>query len=262
MSPVLTVVLGAVDSINPCAMFILFILLGLIVHAQSRRRMILVGGIFIFFSGLWYVLFMFILLTTFSAFEAGIVAIVVGCIAVMFGIVNIKDFFFYKKGVSLSIPDDKKPGIYRQMRNLVKTPYISTAILGTILLAVTVNLFEFLCSLQWPLFYVATLNLHALPAVENYLYILLYNIIYVIPLVVIVLVFAFTLGRIKLSVWQSQVLKLFSGIMILSFGVLFLVNYKILEDVMTPILLLVLSVVATTVIAIVWKRVQIAKEVN
>jgi len=58
--PVLTIVLGVVDSFNVCSIFILFILLSLLVHAQSRKRMLLVGGIFVFFSGLWYLIFMFV----------------------------------------------------------------------------------------------------------------------------------------------------------------------------------------------------------
>lgn len=40
----LTVILGALDSFNPCAFFVLFTLLGILVHARSRRRMLLIGG--------------------------------------------------------------------------------------------------------------------------------------------------------------------------------------------------------------------------
>ena len=153
--PALTGILGIVDSINPCAMFILFILLSLLVHAQSRRRMLLVGGIFIFFSGLWYFIFMFLLQKVFSLTETIILSLIVAVISLVFGIINAKDFFFFKKGVSASIPDGAKPGIYKKIRNLVKIENIFLLIFSTILFAVTVNIFELICSLQWPVIYLS-----------------------------------------------------------------------------------------------------------
>jgi hypothetical protein len=252
--PVLTIVLGAVDSANPCSIFILFILLSLLVHSHSRKRMILVGVIFIFFSGLWYFLFMFILLRTFGALEAGILSLLVGTIAIIFGIFNIKDFFFPKKGASLSIPQDKKPGLYKQMREIVKTPSVLAAIGGTVFLAVTVNLFELLCSLQWPLYYIARLSQYNYPDITNYTYMLFYNIVYVIPLFVILLLFVFSISRMKISERQGQNLKLFSGIMIFSFGVLFIIDYKILGDAFIPVILLIFSILMTYILSFIWKR--------
>jgi hypothetical protein len=253
--PVLTLVLGGVDSLNPCSIFILFILLSLLIYAQSRKRMLLVGGIFIFFSGLWYLIFMFILLQTLGQLEAGIISISIGIIAILFGVFNIKDFFF-KKGVSFSIPEEKKPGIYKQIRKIVKTPSLFIAIIGTIFLAVTVNLFELLCSLQWPLYFVGRLSLYNYPPLQNYLYIIFYNIVYIIPLIIILLIFVFSLGRMKLTEWQGQRLKLFSGIMILSFGILFIVDYQLLENIFTPLLLLFMSIIATIAISSLWKHYQ------
>lgn len=262
--PVLTVVLGGLDSFNPCAFFILIILLNLLLYAQSRRRMLLIGGIFIFFSGLLYFVFMFVLFNVFLLTQEhiSIVTIVAGIVALTLGIFNIKDFFFFKKGASLSIPDEKKPELFKRMRALVKAPQVAAAVAGTIVLAGVVNFYELLCTLGLPLVFTRQLALYDLSAVEQALYIFFYNVVYVIPLIVIVLIFVLTLGRIKLSDWHGQILKLLTGTMLTSFGILFLLDYTILENVVTPILLLVLSLVATAVIAIVWKRVQAEKEVE
>ncbi|MEF8849131.1 MAG: hypothetical protein V5A68_08390, partial [Candidatus Thermoplasmatota archaeon] len=257
--PLLTILIGGVDSVNPCAIFILFILLGLLVYAESRRRILLIGGIFIFFSGLWYFIFMFILATTFSRLEIWIIAGFVGILSIIFGILNIKDFFFFKKGISIGIPEEKKPGIYKQMRKIVKAKKLSTAVIGTIFLAATVNLFEFLCSLQWAGFYTGQLQIYNISVFQQYLYIFFYNIIYILPLVVIVLIFAFTLGRWKLSEWQGRILRLFSGIMILSFGIIFLYDYSILEDVVTPFILLIFSLIITAIISITCKKLDFCK---
>jgi hypothetical protein len=252
--PVLTVILGGLDSINPCSIFILFILLSLLLHVQSRRRMLLIGGIFIFFSFFWYILFMFILLLTFSSFQAGLIAIVAGSIALIWGVLNIKDFFFFKKGASLSIPDDKKRVFYRQMRKIISASNLTKVIIATIVLAVTVNFFELICSLEWPVIFTTELRLQNLPALQSSLYILAYNVIYVIPLIIIVLLFAYTLGRRTLTEWHGRILKLLSGIMLSSFGILFIVDYKILENVVTPILLLGVSLIATSIIAFLWNK--------
>ncbi|UCH71760.1 MAG: hypothetical protein JSW62_05010 [Thermoplasmatales archaeon] len=254
--PILTIVLGGLDSFNPCAFFILIFLLNLLLYAQSRRRMILIGGVFIFFSGLLYIIFMFVLFNAFllTKEHVGIITIIAGAIALTLGVVNIKDFFFFKKGASLSIPEDKKPGLYKQMRDLVKNPQLTTAIIGTIILAATVNFYELLCTLGLPLVFTQKLALYDLSTIEYYLYIFFYNVVYVIPLIIIVLIFVFTLGRRKLTEWHGQIMKLVTGIMLTSFGVLFIVDYQLLENIVTPILLLFFSLTATAIISYIWKK--------
>ena len=56
--PLMTIILGGLDSFNPCAFFVLFFLLNLLIYTRSRKKMLLIGSIFIFFSGLIYFLFM------------------------------------------------------------------------------------------------------------------------------------------------------------------------------------------------------------
>jgi hypothetical protein len=215
----------------------------------------MIGAIFIFFSGFFYFIFMSALLNVFLLTESIlIITVVAGVIALCLGTINIKDFFFFKKGVSLSIPEDKKPKLYERVRNLVKTSYLPTAIGGTIFLAASVNTYELLCTLGFPLIFTRSLTLNHLSGLQYYTYIFFYNVVYVIPLIVIVLLFVFTLGKIKLSEWHGRILKLVSGIMMVSFGVLFLIDFKILQNVVTPVLLLVFSLLATFVISFVWKR--------
>jgi thiol-disulfide isomerase/thioredoxin len=252
--PVLTVVLAGVDSFNPCAFFILIFLLNLLIYSRSRRRMLLIGGIFICFSGILYIVFMFVLLATLTVLQASVLSTAVGLITLFLGLLSIKDFFFFKRGASVSIPEERKPIIYRQVRDLVKTPQLATAIIGTIILAATVNFYELLCSLGLPLVYVNRLTSYDLPASEYYMYILFYNIIYVIPLIIILLIFIVTLGHRKLSEWHGRMLKLFSGIMLGSFGALFLIDYTILENIATPILLLLFALAATMMISYMWEK--------
>lgn len=261
--PVLTIVIGAVDSFNPCAFFILIFLLNLLIYVKSRRRMFLIGSIFIFFSGLFYFTFMVFLNTVFApAIEYIIIfSIIVGGVALTIGLLNIKDFFFFKKGASLTIPESKKPSIYKRMRALVKTSHLSAVLLGTIFLAISVNVYELVCTVILPTIYIHQLYAREIPNDLSLWYIFFYNVIYVIPLIIIVIFFVFSLSRRKLTEWHGQILKLLSGIMISSFGVILIIDYKILENVATPLLILVFTLIFTVLISTIWKKFKI-KSVN
>jgi len=254
--PVLTIVLGGLDSFYPCSFFILIFLLNLLLYLQSRRRMLLVGGIFIFFSGFFYFIFMFVMFNTLliTATFIKMISLAVGIIAVGIGLFNIKDFFSLKKGPSLSIPEEKRSVTFKRIRKLVKSPSLLAMLGGTIFLAVSVNFYELLCTLGFPLIYTTRLAEAQLPLLEYYLYIFFYNVVYVIPLIIILLLFSLTLGTMKLSEWQVQRLKLFSGIMIFSFGLLFIIDYMVLENVLTAIVLPIVSIILTVCISFIWKK--------
>lgn len=91
---------------------------------------------------------------------------------------------------------------------------------ATALLAVAVNFYELLCTAGFPMVYTRLLTLQDLGPAEHYLYLGLYNLVYVIPLAVIVGLFAFTLGARKLSEREGRLLKLLSGLMMLQLGAL------------------------------------------
>lgn len=254
--PVLTVVLAGLDSFNPCSFFILIFLLNLLVYLQSKRRMLLVGSIFIFFSGLFYFLFMFIMFNTLliTATFVSMLSVAIGLIALSIGLLNMKDFFSLKQGPSLSIPEEKRIVIFQRIRKLIKSPSLFALLGAAVFLAISVNFYELLCTLGFPLIYTTRLTAVNLSMVEYYLYIISYNIIYVIPLIIILVIFSFTLGKMKLSEWQIQKLKLFSGILIFSFGLLFIIDYMILENILTSLLLPVISILLTVCLSHIWKK--------
>lgn len=253
--PLLTIILGAVDSVNPCSFFVLMFLLNLLVYAQSRKKMALIGGIFIFFSGFIYCIFMSALLEIFIlTSHIIIITTIAGVIATLLGVLNIKDFFFFKKGLSASIPDSKKPGLFKQMRKLVKASKVSTMIIGVILLAVSANTYELFCTLGFPMIFTKTLTLHHLPVLEYYLYLVFYNIVYVIPLCLIVTLFVVTLGKRKLTQWQGQLLKLLSGTMMTSLGLILVFSPHLLNNILTAIAIITVALLLTAVTSLVWKK--------
>jgi len=230
--PALTVMIAAADAFNPCAFFILTFLLSAMLYVKSRKRILIVGGIFVFFSGLIYLLFMCAWLNVFLfAGEVMLLTMVAGIIALIAGIINIKDFFFFKRGISLTLPTTQKLKFFERVNGLIKAKSIVALTIGTVILAVTVNMYELLCTFGFPMIYTRILSLHNLSTFQYYLYLIFYNIVYVIPLAVIVVIFAITLGSRKFTVEGVRNLKLVSGLMILFLGLILLLQPSMLENV-------------------------------
>ncbi len=229
--PLVTILIGFLDSFNPCAFFVLFFLLGLMVHARSRRTMLLVGGTFVLFSGGIYFLFMAAWLNLFLlAGQMEAITTATALVALTVAAINIKDFFWFKKGVSLSIGDEARPHLFRRMRALVTSTRLPAVLLGTSVLAISANTYELLCTAGFPMVYTRILTLRTLSALQYYAYVALYNLVYILPLLGIVLLFTWTLGSRKLSQWQGRVLKLLSGVMMLALGLVLLVAPGLLNS--------------------------------
>jgi hypothetical protein len=241
--PVFTLVIAGLDAFNPCAFFVLLFLLSLLVHAGSRARMLFIGSVFLVFSGLIYFLFMAAWLNVFRWLgEIALVTTLTGMLAIVIALINIKDYFWFKQGVSLSIPDSAKPGLYQRVRGLLRADSLPALTLGTIALAIAANSYELLCTAGFPMVYTRLLTLSDLPPWQHYAYLALYNVVYVIPLMVITLIFTSTLGSRKLSEVEGRLLKLLSGIMMLSLGALLVVAPAALNDLRVALALLTGSV--------------------
>lgn len=259
--PVLTLAIAGMDSFNPCAFFVLLSLLGLLVHAQSRKKMLLIGGIFVFFSGLIYFLFMAAWLNLFLVMgHIAAITTVAGSVSVVIAAINIKDFFLYKQGLSLTIADSAKPKLFDRMRKLLRSGSLASILIGATVLAVVANFYELLCTAGFPMVFTRILTLNNLSTTTYYLYLVLYNIVYVIPLLIIVLGFTVTLGKRQLSEWQGRVLKLVSGSMMLGLGAVLLVNPALLNSVMVSFIILLSALGVSLLVATVTRRIGIINQ--
>lgn len=253
--PAVTILLAAMDSFNPCAFFVLLFLLSLLVNARSRSRMLLIGGLFVFVSGMVYLAFMAAWLNLFLLFgELAWLTFGAGLLAVVMGIINLKDYFYDSSGVSLSIPDSAKPGLFARMRRLVSAESLPAMITGTLLLAILANSYELLCTAGFPMVFTRILTLHDLSSASYYGYLVLYCTIYIVPLLIIVALFARTLGRRKLSAAEGRILKLLSGLMMTGLGILLVVNPALISNPGIAVLLIVAAVAGCWLINLIHNR--------
>ncbi len=255
--PIITILLGFLDGFNPCAFFVLLFLLSMLVYARSKKRMLIIGLTFVFFSGLIYFLFMAAWLNFFMVTKnISIITTVAGLVALTIAAINIKDFFAFKKGVSLSVSDKHKKSLISKMRSLLKAESMFSMMIGTITLAIAANLYELLCTAGFPMVFTKLLVLNDLSTLSYYLYLLFYNLVYIIPLLSIVLLFTYTFGAKKLSQSQGEALKLLSGMMMLALGSLLVFKPGLLNNIFAAIGTIALALITTGLILLIRKKMR------
>jgi len=217
--PAFTIAVGLVDGFNPCAMWVLMFLLSLLVNLQDRWKILAVAGTFVIISGVAYFAFM----TAWLSVAKLVIflrpaQLVLGVVGLIVGLIHIKDFFAFKKGVSLSIPESTKPRLYDRMRKVVMAETLWAAIIGATVLAVLVNVIELLCTAGLPAMYTGILTMQNYPPWKNYLYLLLYIAAYMFDDSIMVAIAVVTLGKHKLQERGGRMLKLLGGVVIAGLG--------------------------------------------
>jgi glutaredoxin len=223
--PLFTLAMGLLDGFNPCAMWVLLFLLSLLVRLQDRRRMALVAGTFVVTSGVVYYAFMAAWLNVFlfvgmsNGLRVGLAVV-----ALVIGIINVKDFFLRGRGPSLSIPEAAKPGLYARVRRILRAEALPASLVAVAGLAVVVNFIELLCTAGLPAIYTAVLTQQQLGVAAHYAYLGLYIIGYIIDDTLMVAAAVFALGSGKLTERGGRVLKLLSGSVMLGLGAVMLLR--------------------------------------
>jgi hypothetical protein len=148
-----TLAIGFVDGFNPCSLWALSMLLALVLHTGSRRRVLLVGLVFLGVTTAMYGLYMWGLYGVLSYVGfVGWIRVVVALVALAMGIVNVKDYFAFGSGPSLTISSAAKPGLLARMRTIASTDRpLPPLLAGTATLAVGVSLLETPCTAGFPI---------------------------------------------------------------------------------------------------------------
>lgn len=223
--PLFTLALGLLDGFNPCAMWVLLFLLSLLVRLQDRRRMALVAGTFVLVSGAVYYAFMAAWLNVFLAVGLSTqVRWALAAVALLVGAANVKDFVAFGKGISFSIPESAKPGIYARVRAVLNADALPGSLFAVAVLAVVVNFVELLCTAGLPAIYTAVLTQQGVSPAAHYAYLGLYILGYIADDALMVTVAVVALGNRKLTEHTGRWLKLLSGMVMLALGVVLLVR--------------------------------------
>lgn len=222
--PLFTIAMGLLDGFNPCSMWVLLLVIALLAPMNNRPRMLAIAGTFVAVEGIAYFMFMAAWLNLFLLIGLSRVSeIAIAVIALVAGLLNLKDFWRLGWGVSLSIPDTAKPAIYKRIRNILQAKNMTGAILGALVLAVLVQIVEFMCTSGFPALYTRILTLKQLDTISYYSYLLLYNVAYMLDDLIILSIGVITLSQHRLQEKEGRWLKFISGLAMVGLGIYLLV---------------------------------------
>ncbi|EKD56402.1 MAG: cytochrome c biogenesis protein transmembrane region [uncultured bacterium] len=214
----LVIINGLIDSFNPCAVGVLLLYLGLLLSMQSQKRHLISFGLFYILA--IYTTYLFIgfgLLKTFHLFGIhDFFGWVASFIILGLGIYNLKEYFLPNLFIPVLSPFFAKCRIPKWNPNYT---LISAIILGFL-----VGICEFPCSGG---IYMATVALLSAKQtfMEGLSYLLIYNLMFILPLILIFALIGnkFVFEKLnKVQIKSVKLLKLIMGISMLISGILLL----------------------------------------
>jgi len=219
----LPILIGAalVDSINPCEFAVLVILLSTILAGSGKRRALYSGlafsaAIFLSYFAMGLGLYKAISVVGVSGFFMKVIA----SLAIVLGLFNLKDFFFYGKGFLMEVPTSWRPKMKAIIRGV-------TSPIGAFGIGFIISLFLLPCT-GGP--YIVILGL--LGAEETFWsavkYLLLYNIIFVLPMLIITMAVykGFSTQKAEeIRQKRLRILHLIAGLVLVVMGIVIFIMY-------------------------------------
>ncbi|MBI2664655.1 hypothetical protein HYX10_04945 [Candidatus Woesearchaeota archaeon] len=213
-----TVVITAViDSINPCAIGVLILMISVLLAGKSSmKRMLALGSLYILAVFAVYLIAGLGLVYLFSSIPLYLteyLSIAVGLIIIIAGLIEIKDYFWYGKWFSLQIPSVFAKRMHQHASK--------TTVPGIILLGAFVSVVELPCT-GAPYLAIITL-LSQYFDFTAFMLLILYNIIFVAPLIVILMLVATGTKLYKVKKWKQDYrgfMRLIVGLLLISMGFL------------------------------------------
>lgn len=227
-----TLLIAFVDGFNPCSLWVLTMLLGLVIHSGSRGRIALVGITFLMTTSLIY-----------GAFIAGVFSVLsfvlylnwvqwlVAAFALTFGLVNVKDYFWWRRGPSFTIADSHKPGIYKGIRGLTDRRLGGLGLIfATVVMASGIALVELPCTAGFPVVWSGIVAERGISGPAFVLLLALYLFVYLSIELVVFLVALLTLRMQRFEEQHGRQLKLVGGMVMVALAVVLVLAPELMND--------------------------------
>jgi len=227
--PLLTIVLGVLDGFNPCAMWTLVFLISLLLGLKDRKRMWILGIVFIVTSAFVYFLFMAAWLN-FILFIGMVtwIRIAIGLVALIGGGYNLREYIVNKDGKCKVTNTEKRQKVFQKLKDITHRKSFWLAVGGIILLAFAVNLVEAICSAGLPAVYTQILSLNDLTKVQYYLYIFLYIFFFMLDDLIIFFIAMSTLRMTGATNKYAKWSNLIGGILMALIGLILIFKPELL----------------------------------
>lgn len=252
-----TLLIAFVDGFNPCSLWVLSMLLALTLHTGDRKKVAIIGLIFLTVTAMIYALFIAGLFTALSIVSyVGWIQVVVALIALFFGLVNIKDYFWYKEGVSFTIADSQKTGIFQRIRRVMDASESFWGMAGaTIVLAAGVSLVEFSCTAGFPVLWTNLLSSQQVAAGTFVFLLIVYMLIYQLDELAIFGTAVLTLKSSRLEEKHGRILKLIGGTLMVVLAVVMIVDPYVMNNLGTSLLIFLAAFILALLILLVHRTI-------
>ena len=222
--PLLTITLAAADGFNPCAMWVLLFLIGLLLGMENRARRWLLGCTFIAASALVYFLIMTAWLKTLLLIGAARwLRIAIALVALLTGAWSIRVFLQKEQACRVTAAPARR-AVLEKLKQLALSGSLPIALTGITLLAFAVNVVELLCSAGIPAVYTQYLALQQLPDWQHYGYLGLYIVVFMADDLLIFVGAMLALEITGLGQRYSRWSKLIGGLVLIIIGMLMLLK--------------------------------------
>lgn len=220
--PLVAVILGFIDGFNPCAMWILLFLINMLIGIKDKKKSWIIGFTFLFVSGLVYFLSMIGINLAVSAITINWIKILIALFILIFGIINLRKYFkMRKEEAGCSVVDSKKrKKINSSIHKILESKSFLFALLGTSVLAASVNLVELACSLGFPLVFTEILSINKVTGLLRIIYLLIYIFFYMIDDIVVFVISMKTLEATGVTNKYNKLCTLISSIIMIIMGIL------------------------------------------
>ena len=220
--PVISVLIGLVDGFNPCAMWVLLFLISMLIGMKDKKKMVIIGSVFLLTSGLVYLLFMLAWLNAATLLlSINYVRLIIGLIALGGAFINLRSYIKHRHDNGCDVIDDnKRSKIFNKIKKFTHEKSLALAILGAMALAISVNIVELACSAGLPVMFIEILSMNNLTLAENALYIGLYMIFFMFDDFIVFFIAVRTMELTGFSTKYGKISKLVGGLLLLAIGLL------------------------------------------
>lgn len=217
----IAIILGFIDGFNPCAMWILLLLINMCISIKDKKKMLIVCLTFIITSGIIYFLSMlgigFILDLTTISYIRNIIAI----LAIILGIYNLYTYLKTRKQTGCHVvKKEKRKTIITKINNILNNENTLLMFGGTIILATSVSLVEMACSLGFPTIFLELLSINNIHSFLKVTYLLIYILFYLIDDIVVLFLSIKAFETKGISTKYNKYVHLIGGLIMILMGVL------------------------------------------
>lgn len=251
----LTALIALVDGFNPCSLWVLTFLLGLVIHSGSRKKTAAVGLTFLTVTSIGYGAFVYGLINVFSYVSHLMwIKVAVAAVALVFGAVNVKDFFYWNRGLSFTIPDRFKPKIARELSETVRKDSLAMTLFGTAVIAAGIVLVELPCTAGFPLIYSNILAERGVQTGFALVLLGLYMLIYLLDELAVFLGITYTMEKTRFEEKHGRYLKLLGGMIMIALAATLLIKPEMMETLSGTIYVFGSALILSGVIAYIYRK--------